>query len=96
MSMLTLNGIVHSVFSKPASKDKETGEIRPATNHAQILCDSVLESGEIRSELVTLKVHDMDTFRGFVGKSVRVPVGAFVAQGKLLFFSLKTEPTPAQ
>lgn len=94
MSMLTLNGLIHSVFSKPESKDKETGEIRPATNHAQILCDNVLESGEIRSDLVTLKIHDLDAFRGLVHKTVRVPVGAFVAQGKVQYYSLKTEPTP--
>src|SRR5450830_719154 len=94
MSMLTLNGMIHSVFTKPEATDRKTGEVRPATNHAQILCDNVLESGEIRSELVTLQVHDMDAFRGLVHQTVRVPVGAFITEGKIQYFSLKTEPTP--
>ena len=94
MSMLTLNGIVQNVFTKPESKDKETGEVRPATENVQILAENALESGEIRLEMVTLKVHAGDIYRKLVGKMVRIPVGAFVANNSILYYSLRTEPHP--
>ena len=97
MSMLTLNGIVQNVFEKPASTDKTTGEIRPATTQAQILAENVLESGEKRLEMVTFRVHAGDAFRKLVGQSVRIPVGVFVNdQRKLQFYSLKADSQPKQ
>jgi hypothetical protein len=92
--MLTLNGIVQNVFTKPESKDKATGEIRPATDNAQILAENFLESGEKRLEMVTLKVHAGESFRKLVGKHVRVPVGAFVAGGEIRYYALKNEAQP--
>ena len=94
MSMLTLNGTVQNVFAKPASTDKATGEIRPATVNAQILAENILESGEKRFEMVTLKVHAGEAYRKLVGKFVRVPVGAFVAGGEIRYYALKNEPNP--
>ena len=94
MSMLTLNGTVQNVFSKPASTDSKTGEIRPATTSAQILAENILESGEKRLEMVTLKVHAGDAYRKLIGQYVRVPVGAFVANGSILYYALKNEPNP--
>lgn len=94
--MLTLNGTVQNVFSKPASTDKATGEIRPATTHAQILAENILESGEKRLEMVTLKVHAADAFRKLVGQFVRVPVGAFVSGSSIQYYSLKNESAPQQ
>lgn len=94
MAMLTLNGIVQNVFSRPAATDKETGEARPASDHVQILAENVLESGEVRLDMVTLKVHKIASYRPLVGKRVAVPVGAFASGGKIQFYSLRTEPEP--
>lgn len=94
MAMLTLNGTVFNVFSKPESKEKETGEIRPASTHAQILAENTLESGEKRMEMVTLRVHAAEAFRALVGQFVRVPVGAFVSNGKIQYYCLKNEAKP--
>lgn len=94
MSMLTLNGTVQNVFTSPASTDKATGEIRPASTSAQILAENILESGEKRLEMVTLKVHAGEAYRKLVGQFVRVPVGAFVANGSIKYYSLKNEATP--
>ena len=93
MSMLTLNGIVQNVFSKPESTDSKTGELRPASLHAQILAENVLQTGEKKLEMVTLKVHT-EAFRKLVGQNVRVPVGAFVANGGIMFYSLRNEVQP--
>ena len=94
MSMLTLNGVIQNVFTKPESKDKTTGEIRPATENAQILAENILESGEKRLEMVTLKVQVGDAYRKLIGQAVRVPVGAFVANGSIMYYALKNEPQP--
>lgn len=94
MAMLTLNGLVQNVFTKPESKDRETGEIRPATENVQILAENFMESGEKRLEMVTLKVPKGEVYRNLVGKHVRVPVGAFVANGAILYYALKNEPMP--
>lgn len=96
MAMLTLNGTVQNVFAKAASTDKATGEIRPASTHAQILAENILESGEKRLEMVTLKVHAADAFRKLVGQHVRVPVGAFVSGSSIQYYSLKNESAPQQ
>ena len=93
MAMLTLNGLVQNVFSKPESKDEKTGEIRPASLHAQILAENVLQTGEKKFEMVTLKVHT-EAFRKLVGQQVRVPVGAFVANGGIMFYALRNEAQP--
>ena len=94
MSMLTLNGTLQNVFTKPESTDRKTGEVRPATTQAQILAENILESGEKRLEMVTLKVHAGDAFRKLVGKFVRLPVGAFVADGQIKYYALKNEASP--
>ena len=94
MSMLTLNGVVQNVFTKPVSTDKTTGEVRPATENAQILAENILESGEKRLEMVTLKVHAGAVYRKLIGQAVRVPVGAFVANGTIMYYALKAEAQP--
>lgn len=94
MSMLTLNGIVQNVFTKPESKDRTSGEVRPSSENAQILAENILESGEKRLEMVTLKVHAGETYRNLIGQAVRVPVGAFVANGTIMYYSLKAEAQP--
>ena len=94
MAMLTLNGVVQNVFNKPQSTDKKTGETRPATDHVQILAENILESGEKRLDMVTLKVHAIDAYRKLVGQAVRVPVGAFVNGSNIQYYSLKNEPLP--
>ena len=93
MAMLTLNGLVQNVFSKPESKDEKTGEIRPASLHAQILAENITQTGETKLEMVTLTVHT-PAFRDLVGQKIRVPVGAFVANGAIMYYSLRNEAQP--
>ena len=94
MSMLTLNGTLTNIFHTPAKTDPKTGETRPASVSAQVLAENTLESGEKRFEMVTLKVHAPDAFRALVGKPVRVPVGAFVADGQVRYYALKNDAQP--
>lgn len=94
MAMLTLNGIVHNVFRTDASTDRKTGEIRPAADRVQIMAENVLQNGEVRVELVTLKVEQGDAYRKLIGRPVRVPVGAFVSGSAIQYFALKGQALP--
>ena len=93
MAMLTLNGLVQNVYTKAQTTDRETGEVRPASLRAQILCENIMESGEKKLEMVTLKVHT-EAFKKLVGQKVRIPVGAFVAKGAIMFYALRNEAQP--
>jgi hypothetical protein len=94
MAMLTLNGTVHNVFRMEASTDRKTGEIRPAADRVQIMAENVLQNGEKRIELVTLKVELGEAYRRLLGQPVRVPVGAFVAGSAIQYYALKGQPAP--
>ena len=95
MAMLTLNGIIENVYSTPATVNRETGETRPAADYAQILAHNVLESGEKKLEMVTLKVHNLAAFKRLEGQRVSVPVGYFADASKTVrFYSLRNEPDP--
>ena len=93
MAMLTLNGTLQNVFTTPERKDEKTGEIRPAALKAQMLAENVTQTGEMKLEMVTLTVHS-DKFRELVGQKIRVPVGAFVANGAIMYYSLRNESQP--
>ena len=92
MSMLTLNGLVQNVYTQAATTDRETGEVRPASLRAQILCENIMESGEKKLEMVTLKVHT-EAFKKLVGQKVRIPVGAFVNKGAIILRAEKRSAT---
>lgn len=94
MAMLTLNGIVQNVFRKSGGHDKKTGEIIPPSDHVQIMAENTLQNGEVRMELVTLKVDAPDPYRALLGRPVRVPVGAFVSGSAVQFFALKGQSAP--
>lgn len=89
MSMLTLNGVVLNVYDTPQTTDKKTGEVRPASTRLQLQAENVLENGQKRIDLVTLKVHDADKYKKSIGKLVNVPIGAFVANGAIMYYALK-------
>lgn len=91
MSMLTLNGLLDNVFSTPASTDKKTGEVRPASVRAQLYAQNQLENGDRRLELVTIKVADYAAYKALEGKQVSIPVGAFVANNSIIYFEQKGE-----
>lgn len=95
MAMLTLNGTVLNVFDTPASTDKKTGEVRAASTRVQIQAENTLENGQRRFDMVTLKVQDGETYKKLVGKPVRVPVGAFVANGAIMYYALRETPQNA-
>ncbi len=97
MSMFLMRGRVENVFKKAESKDRETGEVRPATVNVQVLGYNVTPEGENKLDLQTLKCQSPEAasaFQNFKGQEVLIPVGTFVKDGQLLVYSLKSEPMP--
>ena len=45
--------------------------------------------------MVTLKVHT-DAFKKLEGQKVRIPVGAFVAGGSIMYYALRNDRSPSQ
>jgi hypothetical protein len=89
MAMLTLNGTVQNVFHTPERVDRKTGEIYPAGDRVQLLAENELESGEVRLDLVTLKVANPAAYKALQGRRVAVPVGAFPAGKAVQFYALR-------
>lgn len=96
MPMLTLNGQVINVFEQPAYTDKKTGETSPAKHRVQIMAENQLQNGQQRMELVNLTVDDPSPYHKAIGRSVRVPVGAFASGGAIQFYALKGQMPQAQ
>jgi hypothetical protein len=95
MAMLTLNGQVINCFDQPPYKDKTTGEIAPAKHRVQIMAENLLQNGSNRMELINLTVDDIDPYQKLVGRSVRVPVGAFASGSSIQFYALKSHQPEA-
>lgn len=91
MAMLTLNGLVQNVFNQAESTDRKTGEVRPSHDKVQILAVNIMENGDKRMDMVTMKVPNGEPYRKAVGQMISVPVGAFVADGKVAYYVLKNE-----
>lgn len=93
MAMLTLNGLVLNVFDTPEKVDKKTSEVYPAATRVQVQAENILENGQKRVELVTLKVKLGDTYHKLIGKPVRVPVGCFASGGAVVYYALNETPS---
>lgn len=95
MAMLTLNGQVINCFDQPSYTDKKTGEVSPAKHRVQIMAENLLQNGSNRMELVNLTVEDITPYQKLIGRSVRVPVGAFANGSTIQFYALKSHtPEP--
>lgn len=81
MSMFTVKGQVLNVFTQPGVVDKETGEIGESTDRVQLLGELPQANGEIKLDMITLKVTEKKLYQTVKGKNVRIPLG-FFATGK--------------
>jgi len=78
--MLELSGTLINVFQKPVGVSR-SGEKYGGENCVQLQCSNTLKNGEKRIELVTMNIPSGAEFGDYIGKAIRVPVGAFVPQG---------------
>lgn len=85
MSMLTLNGTVMNTLQVPERKNRE-GESYGGYDQVQIMAEQVLQNGEKRMELLTLRTEQRDVFERLKGRAISCPVGVFAVGGQLRYF----------
>lgn len=89
--MLNLTGVLVNTFTQPAFESKEAleGEQKPQKPKLQILGDVVLKNGEIKKDLISVSVPNLEPYEGKEGTQVTIPVGAFAPQkGSVTYFGL--------
>lgn len=77
--MIYLYGNIFNLKKNDSVINRQTGEITsPPSFTVELLCQEKASNGEISSELMKIKIKDLnqyDSFKPFVGKSVLLHVG---------------------
>jgi hypothetical protein len=92
--MHMIEGTVVNVFMTPAGQDRKTGETFGGQHKVQLQGLVELRNGETRVELLTLTTNSPEEFRPLVGKSVRIPVGAFAPAANQIHYFMRAAARP--
>ncbi len=76
-------------------KDKE-GKEYDASNKVQLMGEVMLPSGEMKYDLMDLKVDDLPSWEVFKGRTVSVEVGAFAPSKGNIIFTVKKGAKPKE
>jgi hypothetical protein len=93
--MLQITGQVINIFTVPGGKDKE-GKEYDASNKVQLMGEVMLPSGEMKYDLMDLKVDDLPSWEVFKGRTVSVEVGAFAPSKGNIIFTVKKGAKPKE
>lgn len=93
-ALFTLCGQVAKVYVQPGGTSKKTGEIFDPRDKVQILGEIPLQGGGSKLDLITLNVEDARLYQQAIGKTIRVPVGAY-AVGKSVGYFIPQGAKPA-
>lgn len=86
--MIKLEGIVINTFHIEGGKNKK-GEEYDASDKVQLLGSLELPNGQIKNELIDLKVEDASAYDGFKNKLISISCGAFPAGKNVVFYVRK-------
>jgi len=87
MSMFTVSGKVINVFDQLGKLDKETGEVGETTPRLQLLGNMPMPNGEMRMDMVTVKVESKRVYEELKGKDIRLPIGVFApSKGQIVYY----------
>jgi len=87
MSMFTVSGTVINLFDQKGKLNEETGEIAPTTPRLQMLGEMPMPNGEMRKDLITVKVENKEIYMQLVGKDIRLPIGVFApSKGQIVYY----------
>jgi len=81
----------HQFLLLKVLQSKQINDSGSNVDMVEILAENIMENGDKRLDMVTLKVPNGEPYRKAVGHAVSVPVGAFVAEGKIAYYVLKNE-----
>ena len=93
--MLQMTGQVINVFTVPGGKDKE-GREYDASNKVQLMGQVILPSGDMKYDLMDLKVDDLQLWESCKGKTIAVEVGAFAPSKGNIIFTVKKGAKPQE
>ena len=93
--MLQITGKVINVFTVPGGKDKEGKEYDPS-NKVQLMGQVILPTGDMKYDLMDLKVDDLQLWEAHQGKTVAVEVGAFAPSKGNIIFTVKKGAKPRE
>jgi len=87
MSMFTVSGKVINVFDQQGKLDKETGVIGETTPRLQLLGNMPMPNGEMRMDMITVKVENKNVYEALEGKEIRLPIGVFApSKGQIVYY----------
>ncbi len=87
MSMFTVSGKVINVFDQKGKLDKETGEIGETTPRLQMLGQMPMPDGQVRMDMITVKVENKRAYEDLLGKDIRLPIGVFSpSKGQIVYY----------
>lgn len=85
--MFTVSGTVINVFDQIGKLNEETGEIAPTTPRLQLLGDMPTKNGEVRKDMITVKVENKRAYEDLLGKEIRLPIGVFSpSKGQIVYY----------
>ncbi|MDN3442668.1 hypothetical protein QL898_13655 [Psychrobacter sp. APC 3279] len=87
--MLQMTGQVVNTFTQDGGKDKDGKEF-DARHKVQLLGEFDLPNGDIKHDLVDLKVENLDDWTGFKGQQITVDIGVYApSKGTVIYFIKK-------
>jgi hypothetical protein len=86
--MIKLEGTVINTFHIEAGK-KKNGDEYDAADKVQLLGSLELPNGQIKNELIDLKVEDASIYEAFKNKLISISCGAFPAGKNVVFYVRK-------
>ena len=85
MSLFTVTGQLINVFISPKSKN-EDGKEYGGDHKIQLLGDVPMSNGEFRKDMITLKIHDVESVTDSLGATVTAPISAFAKGGQITWY----------
>ena len=87
MSMFTVSGTVINVFDQQGKVDQETGVMGETTPRLQLLGNMPMPNGEMRMDMITVKVENRAAYETLKGKVIRLPIGVFSpSKGQIVYY----------
>jgi len=87
MSMFTVSGKVINVFDQQGKVDQDTGEVGETTPRLQLLGNMPMPNGEMRMDMITVKVENKKVYEALEGKEIRLPIGVFApSKGQIVYY----------
>jgi len=91
--MLRMFGKVLNIYTVEAGKDKD-GKEYPESHKVQLLGELTLPNGDVRHEIVDLKIDNLEDWKSCKGHDIFVDVGVYSLGKNMTVFFVKKGAKP--